>query len=263
MRRLLALTLIAGTAAAAATPALAQGRTDFTWSKALSAGSRVAVSNVNGDIRVVPSTSGKVEVTGVKHGSRGDFDEIKGVAHETSRGVEICVVPADHENDCDNDGDRGWRRHNRWDNVSMDLEVHVPANLEVSANSVSGDVSIDGAQGDIHAGSVSGNVHLTHLRAASLKAESVSGDIEASLDALTGRGDLSFQTVSGDVTLDVPSPFDADLSMQTVSGDIDSDFPITLNGRMSRRNVEARIGQGGRRLDLQTVSGDVRIRKGR
>jgi hypothetical protein len=30
---------------------------------------------------------------------------------------------------------------------------------------------------------------------------------------------------------------------------------------MSRRRIEARIGNGGRRLDLTTVSGDVRIRK--
>lgn len=257
LRRLLSLALVA----AAASPALAQGRADFTWSKALAAGSRVSVSNINGDIRVVPSTSGKVEVTGTKRGSSGDFDEIKGIAHETSRGVEICVVPADHENDCSSDSDHRWRGHSHWDDVRMDLEVHVPANLTVAVQNVSGDVSVDGAQGDIRAGSVSGDVHLTHLRASSLKAESVSGDVDASLDALSGRGDLSFQTVSGDVTLDVPTPFDADLSMQTVSGDINSDFPITLNGRMSRRNIEARIGQGGRRLDLQTVSGDVRIRK--
>ncbi len=260
MRRLLSLALVA---AATPTLAFAQRSADFTWSKTLPAGSRVNVSNINGSIRVIPSTSGKVEVTGVKRGSSGDFDEIKGVADESSRGVDICVVTADHGNDCDSDsGDRGWRRHNRWDNVRMDLEVRVPANVTVEANNVSGDVSVDGAQGDIRAGSVSGDVHLTHLRATSLHANSVSGDVEASLDALSGRGDLSFQTVSGDVTIDVPSPFDADLSMQTVSGDIDSDFPLTLQGgHMSRRRVEARIGQGGRRLDLQTVSGDVRIRK--
>ncbi|HVX41411.1 MAG TPA: DUF4097 family beta strand repeat-containing protein [Gemmatimonadaceae bacterium] len=258
MRRLLSIVLVA----AAATPALAQGRTDFSWSKALAAGSRVSVSNINGDIRIVPSTSGKVEVTGVKRGSSGDFDEIKGVARETGRGVEICVVPADHENDCDGDSDHRWHGRSHWDDVRMDLEVRVPANLTVSAQDVSGDVSIDGAQGDIHAGSVSGDVRMSHLRASSLDASSVSGDVTASLDALTGRGDLRFQTVSGDVTLNVPSPFNADLSMQTVSGDVDSDFPLTLQGgHMSRRRVEARIGNGGRRLDLQTVSGDVKIRK--
>jgi hypothetical protein len=32
---------------------------------------------------------------------------------------------------------------------------------------------------------------------------------------------------------------------------------------MRRRNVEARIGNGGRRFDVSTVSGDLRIRSAR
>jgi len=64
------------------------------------------------------------------------------------------------------------------------------------------------------------------------------------------------------VTLSVPRGFDADLSLSTVSGDIDSDFPVTLgNGRMSRRRLEARIGNGGRKLDVGTVSGDLKLRQ--
>ena len=55
-----------------------------------------------------------------------------------------------------------------------------------------------------------------------------------------------------------------DLSMTTVSGGINSDYALTLgNGRVNRRNIEARIGSGGRRLDLTTVSGDVKLRANR
>ena len=43
----------------------------------------------------------------------------------------------------------------------------------------------------------------------------------------------------------------------------DSDFQMTVgNGRMNRRSIDARIGNGGRRLDLNTVSGDVKLRMG-
>jgi len=35
------------------------------------------------------------------------------------------------------------------------------------------------------------------------------------------------------------------------------------NGRTSHRNIQARIGNGGRRLELNTVSGDVKIRSNR
>ena len=58
---------------ALATPALAQARADFRWEKALSAGNEVAIHNINGDVTVIPSTSGKVEVVGVKRGS-GDLE---------------------------------------------------------------------------------------------------------------------------------------------------------------------------------------------
>jgi DUF4097 and DUF4098 domain-containing protein YvlB len=91
----------------------------------------------------------------------------------------------------------------------------------------------------------------------------VSGDVVASIESLTGAGSLSFKTVSGDVTLELPRNLDADLSMTTVSGNVDSEFEMTLGGRRSRRGLEARIGRGGRDLDVSTVSGDLRLRMAR
>ncbi|HSQ30622.1 MAG TPA: DUF4097 family beta strand repeat-containing protein [Gemmatimonadaceae bacterium] len=256
IRRLLSTAMIV----AIATPVLAQNRADFRWEKALPAGNDVSIHNVNGDVKVKPSTTGKVEVTGTKRGNSRYFDEIKAQVRETSNGVVVCVQHADDDSQCGESG-RRYGNHD-WRDVQMDLEVAVPTNLRVSASSVSGDVSVTGAHGDVEVSSVSGDVRLDGLHATSIRANSVSGDIDVGVDELTGRGDLYFHTVSGDVTLEVPAGFEADLSMSTVSGDIDSDFPITLgNGRMSRRRVEARIGNGGRRLDVATVSGDLRVRK--
>ena len=239
-------------------------RSDFRWNKAIAAGSTVAIHNITGDVRVTPSTSGQVEVNGIKRGNSRYFDRVRAEVHESSRGIDICVIYTDTESSCDenglhmhgNDGDRDCCR------ASMDLEVAIPANLgALSAASVSGDVFVNGARGDINANSVSGDVRLEHIRATSISAHTVSGDVVVQADELTGRGDLSFKSVSGNVTLEVPRTFEADLSMSTVSGDVDSDFPLTLgNGRMNRHRVEARIGNGGRRLDVGTVSGDLKLR---
>jgi hypothetical protein len=265
IRRLVPITLLA----TLAVPALAQNRGDFRWEKALAAGNEVSVHNVAGDITIVPSTTGKVEVVGIKRGN-GNFDRIRADVQQTSRGIVVCVLNDNADSYCDERGmhsnsrDRNFRGDRDWDNVSMNLEIAIPANLVVSASSVSGDVSITGATGDVRANSVSGDLHLERLRASSVSASTVSGDVEVSIQELTGRGDLSFNTVSGDITLDLPKQFDADVSMTTVSGDINSDFAMTLaNGRTSRRNVEARIGAGGRRLDFNTVSGDVKLRANR
>lgn len=254
MRTLAIPTLLVVTAFTAAGAQAGQG--DFHWEKALAAGSEVRVHNISGDVDVVPSTTGRVEVTG--HRTRGADADLRVVVQERSGGIDVCVVHAD--DDCDPGGIHG--RHDHWggDEGDINLRVAVPGNLQVSANSVSGNVGIDGAQGDVQAHTVSGDVKLQHLRASSLTANSVSGSIDAQLDALTGNGDLEFRSVSGDVTLNVPRDFGADLRMRTVSGDLTSDFPVTLNGGFGRRSIEARIGGGGRRLDVSTVSGDVRIR---
>jgi len=246
-----------------ATPAAAQNRGDYHYEKALAAGSEVSIHNINGDIKVTPSTTGRVEVVGTKFGDDRDRNYIKADVRETSRGITICVLDDNSDSYCDDEGVHMHSRGNRdWDHGGMNLTVAVPANLVVSAGSVSGDVDVNGAHGDVSASSVSGDVRLDHLHATAVRAHSVSGDVDVRIDDLTGRGDLSFKSVSGNITLDVPQNFAADLSMSTVSGDINSDFPITLGGnnRMSRRRLEARIGAGGRRLDVSTVSGDLRIR---
>jgi DUF4097 and DUF4098 domain-containing protein YvlB len=264
IRRLVPVALIAALAA----PTLAQTRADFHWEKALAAGNEVSIHNINGDITVIPSTTGKVEVVGIKRGS-GDLERIRADVQQTSHGVVICVLDTAADSYCDERGMHSNSRNNNrgdhdWNNVSMNLEVAVPTNLQVSANSVSGDVSITGATGDVRANSVSGDLKLDRLRASSVVANTVSGDVEVSIQEFTGRGDLVFHTVSGDVTLDLPRQLDVDLSMTTVSGGINSDYALTLgNGRMNRRNIEARIGAGGRRLDLSTVSGDVKLRANR
>src|SRR5262245_55733297 len=93
-------------------PALAgaQARPDFTWNKAVAAGGTVSIHNINGDIKVVPSTSGRVEVLGYKRGNGRAFDRLKAEVYESSRGVTICVLLDDSDSSCD---DRGMRSNNR------------------------------------------------------------------------------------------------------------------------------------------------------
>jgi len=248
------------------TSAAGAQRTDFHWEKALPAGNQVSISNINGDITVLPSTTGKVEVVGVKRGT-GNLDRIRADVQQSSRGIAVCVL-RDDDSYCDDRGthtnNRGDRSNHDWNDVRMDLEISVPMNLQVSANAVSGNISMTGATGDVTASTVSGDVKLDRLRASSVNAGSVSGNVEVSIQEFTGRGDLSFHSVSGDITLDLPRQLDADLSMSTVSGGINSDFAMTLgDSRMDRRSVRATIGKGGRRLDFSTVSGSVKLRSAR
>lgn len=242
--------------------AVAQNRdSDLHWERRLSTGQRVHVRNINGNVSVTPSSSGRVEIVGIRRGSSRTADRLTADVSETSDGLMVCVIRRDSDDECDG---KGYRHHggddDDWGDASLDLEVRLPSSVEIDASSVSGNVDVVGAQGNVKAGSVSGDVRLERLRAASVEVRSVSGQIEASIESLAGSGPLSFKTVSGDVKLELPRGLDADLSMSSVSGQLDSDFQLTLGGRTSRRRIEARIGRGGRDLDVTTVSGDVRLR---
>jgi hypothetical protein len=242
----------------------AQERTssrDFRWSKTVPAGQWVRVHNVSGDVKVTAVDGDRVDVVGIRRGSYGD-DDLRVDVREGRDGVTICVLWGRNSR-CDDDGSHGG-----WDDDddgrrrrgSIDFEVRLPRRLKLSANSVSGNVEVNGVGDEVRARSVSGNVRLDHVRAPAVMAASVSGDVNVQIDALTGQGDLRFTSVSGDVTLQLPRSFDADFTLKTVSGELDSDFPLALQGSMSRRSMRGRIGRGGRDLELTTVSGDVQLR---
>lgn len=230
--------------------------------KTLAPGSTVDVHNLSGDVHVFAGNGNTVEINGFKHGSRRYFDDVTLEVVESPDGISICSMFKDADMECTSHGLRVHDGDHDHD-LDIDIEVTLPKSMRVSANSVSGDVTVTGAEGIVKAGSVSGDVEMEHLRASSVAAGSVSGDINVSIDAFTGAGDLSFKSVSGDVTVTLPAGTDADVTMRSVSGDLDTDFPLTLNGRMDRHALEARIGKGGRQLEVATVSGDVRLRSPR
>jgi DUF4097 and DUF4098 domain-containing protein YvlB len=54
---------------------------------------------------------------------------------------------------------------------------------------------------------------------------------------------------------------DADIEMSTVNGRFETNFPITIQGRLNPRQLRTRIGNGGRRIKLTTVNGNVELRR--
>jgi DUF4097 and DUF4098 domain-containing protein YvlB len=72
---------------------------------------------------------------------------------------------------------------------------------------------------------------------------------------------LGFKTVNGTITLDLPPDLSTEVRATTVNGEISTDFPLAVTGRLSRRYVQGTIGNGGRRLELETVNGSVRLRR--
>ena len=74
------------------------------------------------------------------------------------------------------------------------------------------------------------------------------------------EGTLSFSTVSGDIDVQFGADLNAEVSYTTVSGNLDSEWPIAMS-RGGARSLRGTVGNGGRKLTLTTVSGDVDLRR--
>ncbi len=163
--------------------------------------------------------------------------------------------------------------------VEVDLErvdfvVRVPAGVRFSGATVEGDVVAEGLRSSVSAASVSGNVRVTTSEDAT--AATVSGDVDVTLGRMPADADLSFVTVSGNVDVRFPAGADADVKAHTLSGEIEADFPLETGPMVKAggedapfnidvqigKRAEGRIGRGGANVELTTISGDIRVKRG-
>jgi DUF4097 and DUF4098 domain-containing protein YvlB len=132
----------------------------------------------------------------------------------------------------------------------------------VDIASTSGDVEVRQVRGDLNARSVSGDVRLEQVDARDVGVETVSGDVGFS-GPIHENGSYRFRSHSGDITVHVAGDLSAIVDVSTFSGDLESDWPITVRpGRLRPREWEFTIGNGGARLNLESFSGTIYLRRG-
>ncbi len=270
--------------ALAALPAIAGAQGDgrnlgtWRWDGRVEAGHWMGVHNINGEIRVLPSSDNQVHVTAEKRNNSGDIGEVTFKVVQEGGDVTICAIWYDNGTCQINGYHQDSGDHNRRNRVSVDFTVRVPKNLKVRVGSVNGAVSVrdvgaevkastvngscevKNAQGPVRASTVNGGVDVTTSNGP-VTATTVNGDVDARMTALSGSDDMRFSTVNGSVTIVVPSGFDANVRFDTVHGSIGSDFPVTLSGRFGPRHASGVIGRGGRELHAGTVNGSIDLRK--
>jgi DUF4097 and DUF4098 domain-containing protein YvlB len=186
--------------------------------------------------------------------------------------IEVETVSAD----IDMDGSAG--ESIVLNTVSGDVEAQAsPQRLEIqtvsgevefvgsisrsSVETVSGDISLSGIHGEIEISTVSGDVSLIAEKVDRGRFESVSGDMKLDL-AINDNGRLASESMSGDLVLRLPAAQQAGFEIQTYSGDIRSDFGESA--RVSRGPgsvLKYREGNNGTLIRLESFSGDIQIRR--
>jgi len=247
-----------------------QGQSDtFEWAGRMSSGQTLEVKGIVGNIRATLASGDQAEVVARKRGDEEDFHQVAVEMAEDGDRIIICAVYGswnhgegrchpDHRGRDDADEDR----HRNVDmDVEVDYEVRLPAGVEFEGNVVSGDIQAEGLRSNVSVNTVEGEISVVTTGRA--WANTVSGDIEIEMGDFSG-GDLDFHTVSGDIILWLPSDFSAEVDFSSLSGDFDTDFEMNIQGKRSRwvgSHIEGTIGGGGRDLSINTVSGNVELRR--
>ena len=258
MRRFATLAALALLAAA---PAWAQ---DFDWKGRIPTGKWLEVKGVNGAVRASAASGGEAQVSARKvEGNRGDAEDVEIRVLEHADGVTICAVyptPSDarRENTCEA-GDH-WNSSTRDNDVKVHFTVRVPAGVKFRGSTVNGEMEAEGLGADAVVSTVNGSVRVSTTGFA--EAHTVNGSISAVMGRAEWSDEADFRTVNGSIDLTFPGELHAELRAATVNGDIESDWPVTVRGRFGPKRVTGTIGRGGKVLHLETVNGDITLRKG-
>ena len=242
-------------------PTVLAAQTDFHWSGTLAAGKRLEIKGVNGSIHATAASGTTASVTARKHGRRSDPDEVRIVVDTTADAITICAVyptprNAERDNDCEAGGH--WHSNTENNDVVVDFTIAVPAGVEFMGETVNGDVNATGLGGNTDVRTVNGSIDVSTTGHA--EAATVNGSIRAQM----GKADwdeAEFRTVNGGITLTLPADLNTEVEATTVNGDLDSDWPVTVTGKWGPRRMRGTIGKGGRKLSLDTVNGDIELKK--
>jgi putative adhesin len=227
--------------------------TEFQWKGKVPAEGVIEIKNVNGDIEAELATGDQVEVTAEKTGPHADEVKIEVVQH--SDGVTICAIyPGWFSGRCDS-----WHGSSHNDRTKVHFTVKVPENVRFYAQNVNGSLRARDMGRFVKASSVNGSVRVSTKSWAEIS--SVNGSLEARMGRSDWSGTLKAESVNGSITLELPSDTNAEVDFKSVNGRLESDFPLTVQGSLGGHVLRGKIGSGGRELKVETVNGNVNIRR--
>ncbi|HEY0874124.1 MAG TPA: DUF4097 family beta strand repeat-containing protein [Vicinamibacterales bacterium] len=233
----------------------------------------IEISNLSGDITIRRGGSNAAQLEIVKIARGRTMEEAK----EALGRVNVQITERDsraristHYSHIE---DRGRRQ---TVNVSVQYTLTAPENTRISANTLSGNVTVTDIKGDLNLVTVSGDVTVNG-GARVMTAKSTSGKIE--LINLRSEVRLDAETVSGDVILRqsqlprvelssvsgsvVVTDVRADrIEAETLSGNVQFQTPLVRNGRYELTSHSGTItliptGDVGFDLEVDTFSGAI------
>ena len=130
---------------------------------------------------------------------------------------------------------------------------------DISAQTVSGDLETRQLAGSLRFSTVSGDLTVVDGASEIVTAETVSGDVTLDVQLGTG-GRIDVSSVSGNVTVRVPESTGMRVEVRTMSGSLDSAFDgLSSERKPGSSKLRGQVGTGAGQFTAKTVSGDVTL----
>ena len=226
---------------------------DSTFDKTLNVSGQadLYVQTGSGNIHVAPGNGGQIHIVGHVHAGWSSIGDVNARIQRIVENPPIVqngnTVRVGEVTD-----------HSLFNNISIDYDVTVPADVALNLHSGSGDVEVNNVGRFVSAASGSGNVRArgTH---GPLDIGSGSGDLQVD-DA--GAGDVKARTGSGNIRV---NGFNGGFTGKTGSGDIEAFGHLQNGGTVSTGSGEVRLHltpDSRFTLEASTGSGDIRVKMG-
>jgi lia operon protein LiaG len=150
---------------------------------------------------------------------------------------------------------------------SADYHVKVPDNLVVKIHrscEKGGETTIQNFKNEIDFDGCNG-VKLKNVTGP-LVVSSIGGEVSVVFTDISKDRPISISSIGGEVDVTLPAKAAVDLEMSTISGGMYSDFDFPADNKEMRKvgggKVRTQLNGGGTDLKLNTISGNIYLRKG-
>jgi DUF4097 and DUF4098 domain-containing protein YvlB len=192
----------------------------------LSAGQTLQVQNVSGDVVVSPGREFAAVVTlTVSAATKAKAEELLSRSRIEQSHDEDGWSLETHFPGNRNEGDWNRGMSCRDCKVVARYEITVPSGVNLSLETVNGDVKVQDCDGELQLETVNGSIEARGVKG-TLQGQTVNGRIEAVAVALPPSGNIELQTVNGPIKLTLPKDARFEFSGETMNGTIASTFPF-------------------------------------
>lgn len=252
----------------------------------LAPGTRVEVSSIRGSVEIETANIEVAEIHIVRSAeSRAELEQFKiGIEHN----AKSLIIRGEQR--------QGTSSSGSGPDVSHQVRLRLPRRVDLSIQSIGGEVKIGDVGGQVAVSSVSGTVWVGAVdgqvkvsgvsgavtfgrvnRQVEIKSVSGSVRIEQAVGALTVSGvsgslsagisklerGVQINSISGEVELRFHDELNAQLSTDNITGKVSIDVPnVAVQSRSAASAIRATIGKGGPTISINGVSKGVRLAQG-